>query len=88
MVENIFKTPHYIDIYTKEIKLVNNYLFIDDTITLLNNDTDKNKYYHFRSYNFRENYSYIFKENTVIVYDLRENELFNISKKIFLKIFN
>lgn len=84
-VENIFKFKSPIKIFQNQAKIFNGYLFMNETITLLNNDTDNNKYFQFNS---SENYSYLFKEDNIIINVLGKNELYNIKKENFFNLLN
>ena len=83
----MFKSPSFFDVYFCQPRFLYNYLIIDKSIILLNNDTDCNKYFNFISYHKNDNYSYILTEDSIIIYDLRKNDLYSIKKKLFLNKF-
>jgi len=85
-VEDVFKSPSSFN-YFCQPKLLNEYIIIDESIILLNKDSACNKYFNFPSYNEYDNYSYILKKDSIIIYDLRKNDLYNVKKKLFLNIF-
>ena len=86
-VEDVFKFPSSFNYYFRHPRLLNEYLFMDESIALLNNDTTFNKYFTFLSYYENDNYSYILKEDSIIIYDMRKNDLYNIKKYLFLNLF-
>ena len=88
-VVDVFKSPSSFDLYYCWPKLLNDYIFIKETIILLNNhNTNCNKYFKFPFNYKRDNYSYILKDDSIIIYDLSKNELYNIKKKLFLNYLN
>ena len=86
-IENVFKSPSFFDVCFCQARFLYNYLIIDKSIILLKNDTACNKYFNFISYHKNDNYSYILTEDSIIIYDLRKNDLYSIKKKLFLNIF-
>ena len=89
IVESVFKSPKPVNYYGFRPKVFNEYIFNEETITLLNNDSESNKYFEFKwlSNYEKEKYSYIFKDDNIIIFDLKNNELYIIKKKFFLNIF-
>ena len=58
--------------------------FLDKTFTLLDINNDGNKYFEFPAEDKWYNYSYILKDDFIIIYNKRKNELYNIRKNEFL----
>ena len=87
IVEDVFKSPSSFNYYFCQPRFLNEYLLLEESITLLNNDTACNKYFNFPSYYKNDNYFYILKEDSIIIYDMRKNELYNIKKNLFLNLF-
>ena len=84
IVEDVFKSPSFFDLYFCQARLLNEYLLLNEPITLLNNDTSCNKYFNFPS--SYENV-YILKNDSIIIYDIRKNDLYNIKNNLFLNLF-
>ena len=81
-VENIFKISQYFDWFNPGKLIINEFLFIDNMIILLDNDIENNRFFELIKYHKHSdrNYFYLLKDDNILIYNSNENELYSIKK--------